>query len=155
MKTFLLAFLVPLLMLITINPVSLDKSNQLQCQKNGKWTFGISGLVEDNVPEYISVDWEDGSNEMVPLVRTFQQFAFYETRNHLDSLVVNAVASLPNSLVESWNGKFNLLCDKPTGIELTDFRAQNQVAQTSYLKLVGILVFLAIILSILFRGKRR
>lgn len=156
MNTFLLNILLVVLMLIQVDPNSLDKANQNNCQRNGIWTFGISGITEDTAPLGVDVKWENGSEEFVSLTRVTGQFAFYETRLHLDSLVSGASAGIQETILESaWTGKFNLLCDKPTGIELTEFTAQSRNTQISYLRLGGILVFLAIILAIFFRGKKR
>jgi hypothetical protein len=115
--------------LISLNPASLSLENQTWCKSNGIWTFAISGLSAETAPANVKVTWVDQSYEVVPLARfdADHGFAYYETSLHLESTIQDAMAEVP----DGWAGKYNLICNHPTGVSLVDFKARSDAGISS------------------------
>lgn len=126
--------------IVNLDPSTLVPSNQAYCQASQTFTFGISNIGEQ-APEEIVVKYSTGElvSENVRLERIYDNTAYYSTKRDNTYTVEDAEAVVP----DDWSGKFGLLCNRPTAVDVTNFSAKsdyNALVYGSSGILIGVLV---------------
>jgi hypothetical protein len=77
------------------------------------WHFIITDVQDNEAPATISVVFEDGTTEVIPLEKVTGNAAHYTSSTNVDLRVSSATAQLP----AAWNGQFNLSSGPCTFVE--------------------------------------